>query len=209
MKRIRILIQIVFFITFLLVIVNGNMVLWLGIFMVSLLGATVFGRFYCGYICPMNTAMGVTGKLAKRLNWQTKSVPKALKSQLLPWIVLILMIATMIASKRVLQLELPILLILMALSIVITLRYEEWVFHNHVCPYGALLSLTGKGARFSTNVDASLCIGCKKCEKVCPSMAVKVDHTSKRAKIDLALCHQCQACTLVCPTKAISYKKIG
>jgi len=206
MKNIRIMTQIIFLIFFSFVIVNGNMVLWLGIFLLSLLGAAVFGRFYCGYICPMNTVMGVTAKLAKRLNWQTKSVPKVLKSKILPWIVLVLMIATMIVSKRVLQLELPILMILMALSILVTLRYEEYVFHNHVCPYGALLSLTGKGAKFSTKVDISKCIGCKKCEKVCPSMAVIVEDQTKVAKIDSALCHQCQACALVCPTKAIRYK---
>ncbi|MDF1617482.1 4Fe-4S binding protein [Petrocella sp. FN5] len=207
MKKIRIVTQIIFLIFFSFVIVSGNMVLWLGVFLLSLLGAAVFGRFYCGYICPMNTAMGVTANLAKRLNWQTKSVPKVLKSKILPWMILALMIATMIVSKRVLQLELPILLILMVLSIVITLRYEEWVFHNHVCPYGALLSLTGKGAKFSTKVDSSLCIGCKKCEKVCSSMAVKMEDISKVAKIDSALCHQCQACTIICPTKAIRYTK--
>lgn len=206
MKKIRITSQIIFLIFFLFVIVNGNMVLWLGVFLLSLLGAAVFGRFYCGYICPMNTAMGVTAKLGKRLNWQTKYVPKVLKSKSLPWIVLVLMIVTMIVSKRVLQLELPILLILMAMSILVTLRYEEYVFHNHVCPYGALLSLTGKGAKYSTRVESSQCMGCKKCEKVCSSMAVKVEDLTKVAKIDPALCHQCQACTLVCPTKAICYK---
>ncbi|HAE42662.1 MAG TPA: hypothetical protein DCG34_07055 [Clostridiales bacterium] len=205
MRMTRILIQIIFFGVFMIIIKNGNMVLWLGIFLISLMGAVFFGRFYCGFICPMNTVMGVTGKIAKKLKWQTKTVPKFLNNKALPWIVLVIMAASMILSKRVLQRELPILIILILLSVLVTLRYEEWVFHNSICPYGALLSLTGKRAKFSTKVDHSLCIGCKKCETVCPSRAIEVDANIKKAYVDSSICHQCQACTGVCPVDAIAY----
>ena len=205
MRMTRILIQIIFFGVFMIIIKNGNMVLWLGIFLISLMGAAFFGRFYCGFICPMNTVMGVTGKIAKKLKWQTKTVPKFLNNKALPWIVLVIMAASMILSKRVLQRELPILIILILLSVLVTLRYEEWVFHNSICPYGALLSLTGKRAKFSTKVDHSLCIGCKKCETVCPSRAIEVDANIKKASVDSSICHQCQACTGVCPVDAIAY----
>lgn len=205
MRMTRILIQIIFFGVFMIIIKNGNMVFWLGIFLISLMGAAFFGRFYCGFICPMNTVMGVTGKIAKKLKWQTKTVPKFLNNKTLPWIVLVIMAASMILSKRVLQRELPILIILIVLSVLVTLRYEEWVFHNSICPYGALLSLTGKRAKFSTKVDHSLCIGCKKCETVCPSRAIEVDANIKKAYVDSSICHQCQACTGVCPVDAIAY----
>ena len=205
MRMTRILIQIIFFGVFMIIIKNGNMVFWLGIFLISLMGAAFFGRFYCGFICPMNTVMGVTGKIAKKLKWQTKTVPKFLNNKALPWIVLVIMAASMILSKRVLQRELPILIILIVLSVLVTLRYEEWVFHNSICPYGALLSLTGKRAKFSTKVDHSLCIGCKKCETVCPSRAIEVDANIKKASVDSSICHQCQACTGVCPVDAIAY----
>lgn len=183
------------------------MFIWLGLFLVSLFSATIFGRFYCGYICPMNTVMGATGKLSKKLNWRTKSVPKVLQSKYLPWIVLILMVVTMVLSKKVFHQEVPILILLMTVSILVTLRYEEWVFHNHICPYGALLSVTGRGARFSTKVEQDLCIGCKKCETVCPSKAISVDRLTKVAQIDQSTCHQCQACTMVCPKNAIHYTR--
>lgn len=181
------------------------MLIWLGLFLISLVGATIYGRFYCGYICPMNTVMGATGSLSKKLNWRTKSVPKVLQSKYLPWIVLILMVGTMVLSKKVLHQEVPILILLMAVSVLITLRYEEWVFHNHICPYGVLLRLTGRWARFSTKVEADLCIGCKKCETVCPSKAISVDRLTKVAQIDQSTCHQCQECTMVCPKNAIHY----
>lgn len=205
MKKYRKLIQFAFLLIFFFIISKGNMFIWLGLFLISLIGATIFGRFYCGYICPMNTVMGATGILSKKLNCRTKSVPKVLRSKYLPWIVLLLMIGTMVLSKKVFHQEVPILILLMAVSILVTLRYEEWVFHNHICPYGALLSLTGRWAKFSTKVEPNLCIGCKKCETVCPSKAISVNSETKVAQIDPSTCHQCQACTLVCPKNAILY----
>jgi len=205
MKKYRKLIQLAFLFIFFFIIAKGNMFIWLGLFLISLMGAAIFGRFYCGYICPMNTAMGATEKLSKKLNWRTKSVPKVLQSKYLPWSVLLMMVATMVLSKKAFHQEVPILILLMAVSILVTLRYEEWVFHNHICPYGALLSLTGRWAKFSTKVESDLCIGCKKCETVCPSKAISVDRLTKVAQINPSTCHQCQACTMVCPKNAIHY----
>lgn len=205
MKKYRKLIQLAFLFIFFFIIVKGNMFIWLGLFLISLIGSVIFGRFYCGYICPMNTVMGATGNLSKKLNWSTKSVPKVLQSKYLPWIVLVLMFGTMVLSKKVFHQEVPILIVLMIVSVLVTLRYEEWVFHNHICPYGALLSITGRWARFSTKVEPDLCIGCKKCETVCPSKSIRVDSITKVALIDQSTCHQCQACTMVCPKNAIHY----
>lgn len=206
MKMAKIIIQLIFLGVFLIIAVNGNMFLWLGLFIISLLGAAMFGRFYCGYLCPMNTTMKVSGKISKRFNWQIEGVPKILKNKWVPLVVFILMVLTMILSKKVIYQEIPVLVVLLAFSLLLTLRYDESVFHNHICPYGALLSITGKYARFSTKVDEGKCIGCKKCEGVCPSKAIIVDNNSKVAKIKVAMCHQCQECTVVCPTKAINYR---
>lgn len=205
MRKYRKLIQLAFLFTFFFIIARGNMFIWLGLFLISLIGSIIFGRFYCGYICPMNTVMGATGNLSKKLNWSTKSVPKVLQNKYLPWIVLVLMIGAMVLSKKVFHQEVPILIVLMIVSVLVTLRYEEWVFHNHICPYGALLSITGRWARFSTKVEPDLCIGCKKCESVCPSKSIRVDSITKVALIDQSTCHQCQACTMVCPKNAIHY----
>lgn len=202
----RKLIQFIFLGLFFILVLNGKMMLWLGLFLISLIGAKFFGRFYCGYMCPMGTAMGYTDRLSKKLKWQTKNVPKWLGSKALPWIILLLMIGTMVFSKRIMQKEMPLLILLMVLSVLVTLRFEERVFHNHLCPFGALLSFSGKWASFSTTVDASQCIGCKKCEKVCPSGAVKVDALTKIAQIDSSICHQCTACIDACLQNTIHYK---
>jgi len=206
-KRIDTVIHIIFLGLFLYLVTQGKMVIWLALFAISWVGALLFGRFYCGYMCPMNTVIIPTEWVAKKLKLQTKSVPRWLQSKALPWIILAIMAISMVISKKIVGREVPMLLILLGLSIVVTLRYEQWVFHNHLCPFGALLSLTGKHPLFGTVVNEDLCIGCKKCEKVCPSKAILVDKETKKAIIDPSICHQCRNCIVVCPKDAIRYTK--
>ncbi|HHX22667.1 MAG TPA: 4Fe-4S binding protein [Thermoanaerobacterales bacterium] len=47
------------------------------------------------------------------------------------------------------------------------------------------------------------CIGCKLCEKVCPSEAIKVNSIDKKAEIETSQCLQCTYCQKVCPKDAI------
>ncbi|HCX64153.1 MAG TPA: hypothetical protein DHN33_02945 [Eubacteriaceae bacterium] len=199
-------IRIGFFLVFLGFLMQGKMNLWLGVFLVTVFLATFFGRFYCGYICPMNTVMVPIGKVARRLHIQKADVPKWASSSVGQWIVLFLMLGTMLGGRRLLGRESPVLHILLVIAGVVTLRYHERFFHNGLCPFGLLQSFTGKYARYRKQVDKEKCIGCKKCEKVCPSAAIAV--TDKKAKIDPKLCHQCTNCPEVCPTKAIGYGKV-
>ncbi len=47
------------------------------------------------------------------------------------------------------------------------------------------------------------CIGCKKCEKVCPVGAIRVE--GSLARIDYTLCTDCGACAQVCPRRIICH----
>ena len=181
------------------------MFLWLAIFGVSLIAAIFFGRIYCGYACPMNTVMIPIEWISKKLKIQTQETPKWLKKGILPWFALGISVVIMILSKRALHINLPILLVWLAISILVTLRYKPEVFHNYICPFGVLQKLFGRFALLSKTVDEKECIGCKKCEKVCPSLAIAVNGDSKKAVISTKLCHQCTNCTDICPEGAIKY----
>ena len=44
--------RILFLAVFIWLMLKGRMVLWLGIFGISLILALLFGRIFCGWICP-------------------------------------------------------------------------------------------------------------------------------------------------------------
>jgi ferredoxin-type protein NapH len=196
------------FALFVVLMINQKVQLWLGLFLFTLILARWLGRLYCGYICPLNTSMLVAEKIKKILKIGELKQPKLLSYKHLSWITLTIMIGFMIFGQVVLKKQPPILPILTVLAFLVALFYHPSFFHNHLCPYNAPLKMFGSKAIFSKHVTDGGCIGCTKCEKVCPSLAIKVDKGSRKALIDRSLCHQCQECTKVCPTHTISYQKV-
>lgn len=209
MKYIATIIRILFLALFIFLLVNGKVLLWLALFAVSLIAALIFGRVYCGYVCPMNTLMIPVEWLSKKLKIQISKSPKWLKSGYFTWITLVLSIAAMLFSKRLLHINLPILPFWLVISVLVTLRYKPEVFHNLICPFGALQRMFGRFARLSEKVDKDACVGCKLCEGVCPANAIVVSSADNKAAINKALCHQCTNCSQVCPKGAISYEGVG
>ncbi len=207
MKYITTIIRLLFLGLFIFLLATGKVMLWLGLFAVSLLAALIFGRVYCGYACPMNTLMIPAEWISKGLKTQRRQAPKWLKDGYFSWISLLVSIAATFVTKKFLHVDLPILPIWLVIAIIITLIYGPAVFHNLICPFGALQKVFGRFARLSERVDQSACIGCKLCEKVCPSDAILVSGENKKADINAALCHQCTNCQQVCPKSAIHYSK--
>jgi len=199
--------RILFLVIFLFLITRGAMLIWLGIFGITMILALLLGRIFCGWICPMNTVMIAAEWLSKKLHLQAKDAPNWLRSKATPWIMLLLMIGTMVFTKRLFGMQIPVLLYLLILSFIVTLRYKPEIFHNYICPFGLLQSFTGRFALLTEKVNHDKCIGCKLCETVCPSEAIKVSKKNKKANIDPLLCHQCFNCQLICPKDAISYRK--
>jgi polyferredoxin len=147
-KTLQIITQIIFLALFIVLIAMNKIQLWMGIFGISVILTLFFGRFYCGYMCPMNTVFRFTNFIKKKLKIKSFKVPKFLTKPIVRYISLALFVGifafVMITGKK-----LPVLPALFVLAIIITLFFPESFWHNHLCPYGTILHLTGKKSLFS------------------------------------------------------------
>lgn len=208
MKRkppvLRLLSEVLFLALFIALIRMKRPTNWMIVFATSALLSAVFSRFYCGWICPINTVMQISEWIGRKLKIQKRHVPAILRSGAVSFLMLGLTVALayLNVTHRV---KVPFLVIMAAAGFIVTLRYTQAAWHNYLCPYGLLLRLPSKFARFRMNVGSECIPGCDKCAKVCPAEAVTID--SQRAEINPSLCLVCRKCTMACPTHTIVYRE--
>jgi polyferredoxin len=194
--------------------------------LLGLLAAVLFGAIFCGYLCPFGSFQEWIGKLGKKLFPRkfNRVVPAALDRVLryLRYVVLVLVLYQTAATAKLVfesidpyyalfnffsnQVAISAYIMLgcvAALSLMI-----ERLWCKYFCPYGALLGLFNKVRLFKIRRNPNSCIGCQKCNQVCP-MNVAV---SSQEVINSHQCIACYKCTSddSCPipnTATISVKK--
>lgn len=70
--KIRKFIQVLFLGVFLFAMVLNKAQFWMGFIFISIILAAFFGRFYCGFACPINTLMHPVALIGKKLGMQKK-----------------------------------------------------------------------------------------------------------------------------------------
>lgn len=87
---------------------------------------------------------------------------------------------------------------LLLLAIVIGAIFIPRLFCRYLCPLGAFYSLFNRFSLYRMELDKGKCVGCKRCEQVCP-MAVRVTQDVNDGE-----CIRCGKCRAACPADAIS-----
>jgi polyferredoxin len=200
----RLISEIVFLAIFAILLFRGSIQLWLAVFAAGAALSLVFGRIYCGYICPMNTLFRPIGWIKKKLGIGALKTPGFMKRPAFRYVFIVLFFGAMLISKRAGK-ELPLPAILTGISLLVVLFFEEALWHNALCPYGTIFSFSSRPAKKGMAIDEAACISCGKCQKVCPSYAIDTLESKKR-RIREPDCLVCQSCAEVCSAKAIRYK---
>lgn len=213
MKFGMIISRLIWFALFIFLVANGLVYFWFGLFVLSLIAALFVGRVYCGYICPLNLGMMPAAKLSQKLGIQKKMDPSMARQgrKVLPWILLLVSGAVFLIALLVKGHLAPVMVIWFIVSIMVTLRYPPFVFHNRTCPFGAVQKVFGGKATACYQVEEEKCTcedKMKPCVKVCPSKAVGFNPQRGKANVEKSMCFQCGRCKEACPKDAIRYKKI-
>lgn len=130
-------------------------------------GTGVGSPYFCQYLCPAGTLEGGIPLLL------ADPILRGLAGWLFRWKALVL--AAVLAAAAVIHRP----------------------FCRYLCPLGAFYALFNRFSFYRLSLDTDKCVGCGRCERVCP-MAVEVTKW-----LDGGECIRCGACRPVCPTGAI------
>ena len=137
MKTAAPFIRLAFLALFLVLLRSGFLLVWLILYLLSLLIPLLFGkRLYCVLLCPMNTLMSYILKLKKRMNLKNRPAPEWLAGGKMAWVSLFVTIAVFVISRKALGKDFPMMVVWIIVASVMTLFYHPDVFHDGVCPFG-------------------------------------------------------------------------
>jgi len=210
----RATVQGIFLLGFVFLIIQGRLQAWILLLGFGILGGLFFGRLYCGWICPMGTLMRLETWIYSKWGIQRKN-PVLMNEerknrryvQLLQIILLLVFFGGMIATQRF-GIRINLIVFLVLLGVVSSLFFKEEVWHR-ICPHGIAMSLTAGVKKLKSKkiiIDKESCIGCGKCEKVCPNLAIVNEEGSKIRSILTKDCLTCFECQKVCPVNSVAYR---
>lgn len=204
MSRIfQLTLQVMLLILFFILVSIGRIQLWMGLFVLGIIATTSFGRIYCGWICPINTAMTFIAWLKIKLHIKSNKTPKILLNLWVKYIALAVFFTAFLISF-VSGAKLPVLPILFSLGVIIAIFYPPDLWHHNLCPFGTILSLPAKLSRHFMRIEQDKCNNCGLCYQVCPAMSVKrLDDSHQIIKSE---CLVCMECSRKCKKNAITYQ---
>lgn len=217
LKTLQMITQIVMLALFAALFARGRIQVWMIVFLSSLVLSLFFGRFYCGWLCPIRTIQRPITYLKKKLKIKTGKGPAFLSNKITRYVILVIFLGLMAFVFRSGK-QLPVLPAILALGVVMSLFFQESLWHRWLCPYGTLLSLPASRLGKKLSIVQSDCISCGLCEKACPAEAVdtftvtkqsaayeKQEKTGKGYRVNKSECLLCLECQRVCPVDTIHY----
>lgn len=203
-KQLKMAVQVLFAVLFFVLLTTDNLRPWRLIFIAGILLAPLLGRVYCGWICPIHTGSMLVTVHKKKSGRKPIPVPAMFKAPWIRYAMAVLFLAAVILGERVLDRQIPVLLIFFVLGLVLTYFYQEAFIHRFLCPYGAILKLAAFRSKRAVAVNPERCQGNGDCEKACPTGAVHL--TDGKASIESSECLVCLRCVMNCKEKAIAYR---
>lgn len=177
------------------------------IFLISALIITfLWGRLYCGYICPF----GIICALIKKLPLKRLGIPFTLSRRTaylkLFILAVLLLIYLLTKNEGLFSYEIFVSLftlrggymawLLVIISILAMLSGISYFWCRFLCPAGALLGIISKASLFKQKLNCAK-PQCKICSSECPMECIDVE----KKTISSLECIRCGACINKCPDK--------
>lgn len=169
----------------------------------KIFGPLVFGRGWCGYACW-------TAMVLDLLPYKTPTAPRRRWG----WVRYVVFAGALVFVSLLFLLRVPNKENILWWSFIvgnalyyaagITLAFvcrDNRAFCKYICPITVFLKPMSRHSLFRIRLDETKCIGCGKCERVCP-MNVEVPSNSRKKK-NATECILCMKCVDECPKGAL------
>ncbi len=186
--------------------------------LIPIIFTLIFGRFFCGWICPATFLYELNSTLSYFLQKLGVKTGKRSFDRRLKYLVLVVgLILSAISGSVLVSIIYPPAIvgreIYFAIALggfgaglvffVLTLLFDLLVsrrgFCRYICPGGALYSLLGRFRVFRIRRVVENCNDCAKCNAVCEfGLNPLRDNFTQE-------CNNCTACIAVCPTDALTF----
>lgn len=192
------------------------------VIMVLLPATLFFGNFFCGWVCPYGTLQELMRTVGKLIFKKQYKMPRSIQKfmQYSKYVLFTIMMVGVLdfiltpingygtlmglfsetGETIVVTLALGIMIIYLLISMVF-----ERAYCNYLCTESAKYGILSLTRIFSIKRNEDTCIGCNKCDKVCP-MNIEV---SMHDQVRNGQCINCMKCVQACPVdKTLSYSKV-
>lgn len=181
------------------------------LFFITIIFALIFGRAFCGNICPFGFLQELLGKITKHKIQIPKKIDRVMRFAkyfilafitIMAWVFATIWISPydpwvafshLWSFDELLKENLVgfiVLIVVMLLSV-----FVDRFFCKYLCPAGALYGIIGKKSVF--HVKKRECVSCGSCSKACP-MNIDVE---KMTTVSSKECIACGACIAACQSK--------
>ena len=162
--------------------------------------SVMFGRVFCGYLCPMRAMERLSMKIRKvagmRQAYHIRPLPAWIS---IPVSLLLLVLMVLQAASPFIPYNLQAPVLFFGFFVVFVIPGTLW--HNSMCPFSILMKCPARSRPGLPSIDEKTCKKCKKCIDVCPTDAIAT--TGDMMSISEKRCILCYRCEQACPFDAI------
>ncbi|NOZ35431.1 MAG: quinol dehydrogenase ferredoxin subunit NapH [Chlorobi bacterium] len=181
----------------------------------SLLG----GRIFCSWVCPLNIITDFASYVRKKIGIKPALKIKTVSRNIRYYVVILGLLLSFITGIASFELINPISIFFRGLifgsifslsAVLIIFLFDLFIVEHgwcgHICPVGAVYSVTGKFRLLNIYHTYENCTLCMKCKRVCPEIQVLEIIGKETGKIKSSECTDCGRCIDVCDDNALKFK---
>ncbi|NLT95157.1 MAG: 4Fe-4S binding protein [Clostridia bacterium] len=199
----RNIIRGLFLLLFVILWLTGKAQIWGQALLFGLLVVPLWGRLYCGYLCPISTTVDILGNI-KSPRPLKENLKKVFFNNKFRTLIFLASVALLIITIKE-SFPVPFFVLLVPIGVIFTYLFSEAAWHRN-CFIGTIYSWLGALSRKGYIIQDTFCSGCGRCAKVCPAACLEINSACKN--IDNKHCLICGKCQEACPEKNIFYSRL-